>query len=162
MSENRVAVGDIELNVFDAGAGPPLLFVHGFPLDHTMWDAQIKELQSHFRVIAPDLRGFGQSSTRFGKPDLTILMEEYAEGERAVFKRRTAYSLGFMKPSTDFAFGSSPAAFGAPGVGGSFGFADPGTRSGYAYVTNRLGFNVFDDPREQRLRYACKAALERA
>ncbi len=81
-------------------------------------------------------------------------------GERdRVFKRRTAYALGFMKPSTDFAFGSSPAAFGAPGVGGSFGYADPATRTGYAYVTNRLGFSVFDDPREKRLRRACEQAL---
>ena len=77
----------------------------------------------------------------------------------AVFKRRTAYALGFMKPSTDFRFGSDAAAFGAPGVGGSFAYADPTTRSGYAYVTNRLGFNVFDDPREQALRRACTEAL---
>lgn len=77
----------------------------------------------------------------------------------AVFHKRTAYHLGYMRPSTDFRFGSTPAAFGAPGVGGSFGFADPETRTGYAYVTNRLGFNVFDDARENHLRSACMQAL---
>ena len=80
----------------------------------------------------------------------------------AVFHMRTAYHLGFMRPSTDFAFGSDATAFGAPGVGGSFGFADPATGAGYAYVTNRLGFNVFDDRREQALRAAVMAALARA
>jgi len=77
----------------------------------------------------------------------------------AVFKRRTAFSLGFMRPSADFRFGSSPEAFGAPGVGGSFAFADPASASGYAYVTNKLGFNVFNDARESALRPACQACL---
>ncbi len=85
----------------------------------------------------------------------------HGEGD-AVFHMRTAYHLGFMRPSSDFPFGSSPTAFGAPGVGGSFGFADPATGIGYAYVTNRLGFNVFDDAREQRLRHAVMDALARA
>ena len=66
-----------------------------------------------------------------------------------------------MRPSSDFSFGSSPTAFGAPGVGGSFGFADPATGIGYAYVTNRLGFNVFDDVREQRLRREWQTAFDR-
>jgi pimeloyl-ACP methyl ester carboxylesterase len=75
----RVAISTAELAYIDRGSGTLVLLIHGFPLDHTMWDAQIDALSQHFRVIAPDLRGFGQSSTRFGKPDLTILMEEYAE-----------------------------------------------------------------------------------
>ncbi|MDA1193766.1 MAG: serine hydrolase [Planctomycetota bacterium] len=105
-------------------------------------------------LVAPDAPlGVGVSAG-FGQPA--------PDSWDAVFKRHTAYALGFMKPSRDFAFGSSPAAFGAPGVGGSFGFADPETRTGYAYVSNRLGFNVFDDPRERRLRTACEAALQSA
>ncbi len=77
-----------------------------------------------------------------------------------VFKRHTAYGLGFMKPGAGFPFGASDAAFGAPGVGGSFAYADPDRASGYAYVTNRLGFNVFDDPRERALRHACERCLD--
>lgn len=63
----------------DVGQGPPVLLVHGFPLDHTMWDAQIAALTSHARVIAPDLRGFGQSP--LGDVDLQhgITMEQYAD-----------------------------------------------------------------------------------
>jgi pimeloyl-ACP methyl ester carboxylesterase len=53
--------------------------VHGFPLDHTMWTAQIDGLVDHYRLIAPDLRGFGQSS--LGSPDAAagISMERYAD-----------------------------------------------------------------------------------
>jgi len=64
----------------------------------------------------------------------------------------TAFSLGFVKPFDAFRFGSSDAAFGAPGTGGSFGFADPDTGVGYAYAMNRLGFHIWSDPRELALR----------
>jgi pimeloyl-ACP methyl ester carboxylesterase len=45
----------------DRGRGEPVVFLHGFPLDRRMWAAQAAELSDHYRVIAPDLRGFGQS-----------------------------------------------------------------------------------------------------
>jgi pimeloyl-ACP methyl ester carboxylesterase len=75
----RIALSTAELSYVDRGAGVPVLLVHGFPLDHTMWSAQIDALAGQCRVIAPDLRGFGESSLRFGKPDLAISMEEYAD-----------------------------------------------------------------------------------
>ena len=43
------------------GKGEPLVLLHGFPLDRRMWEAQVAEFSPHRRVIAPDLRGFGQS-----------------------------------------------------------------------------------------------------
>jgi len=46
-----------------------------------------------------------------------------------------------------------------PGLGGSFGFCDPGEQIGYAYAPSRLGPLPFNDPREQRLRKALYAAL---
>ena len=59
----------------------------------------------------------------------------------------SAFSLGFCKPLPNFCFGSSGKAFGTPGFGGSFGFADPDTGVGFAYVMNRLGFHLYSDPR---------------
>lgn len=56
-----VVVAGQRLAVEDRGSGPPVLLVHGFPLDHAMWDAQIECLAERYRVIAPDLRGFGRS-----------------------------------------------------------------------------------------------------
>jgi pimeloyl-ACP methyl ester carboxylesterase len=51
------------LSIIDKGRGIPLVLLHGFPLDRRMWEAQISELSSSYRVIAPDLRGFGQSQS---------------------------------------------------------------------------------------------------
>jgi CubicO group peptidase (beta-lactamase class C family) len=64
------------------------------------------------------------------------------------------FSLGYCKPVPHFNFGSSDKAFGTPGLGGSFGFADPDTGVGFAYVMNRLGFHLWSDPRELTLRQA--------
>jgi CubicO group peptidase (beta-lactamase class C family) len=64
----------------------------------------------------------------------------------------TSFSLGFLKPASLTVFGSSDSAFGTPGVGGSFGFADPDTGIGYGYVMNKLGFHPVSDPRELALR----------
>jgi len=60
MKHISIAAG--RLAVLDEGAGPPLLLVHGFPLDHTLWQNQMAPLAANYRVIAPDLRGIGGSS----------------------------------------------------------------------------------------------------
>jgi CubicO group peptidase (beta-lactamase class C family) len=65
-----------------------------------------------------------------------------------------SWSLGFLKPATLTTFGSSDKAFGTVGAGGSFGFADPDTGTGFAYVTNKMGFHLVSDPRELALRQA--------
>jgi CubicO group peptidase (beta-lactamase class C family) len=66
----------------------------------------------------------------------------------------SAFSLGFNKPVPICIFGSSDNAFGTPGAGGSFGFADPDTGVGYGYVMNKMGFHLVSDPRELALRQA--------
>jgi CubicO group peptidase (beta-lactamase class C family) len=74
-------------------------------------------------------------------------------------KGEAQFSLGFMKPNAAWPFGSS-AAFGAPGAGGSLGFADPETGVGYAYVTNRMRMKITGDPREVALRNAVLSSLK--
>ncbi|WP_431232439.1 serine hydrolase domain-containing protein [Mycolicibacterium psychrotolerans] len=71
-----------------------------------------------------------------------------------VMNVKILYSLGFCKPVPMVQFGSSDKAFGTPGFGGSFGFADPDTGVGFGYVMNRLGFHLASDPRELALRQA--------
>ncbi len=63
------------------------------------------------------------------------------------------FSLGFMKPSESFPFGHA-AAFGAPGAGGSMGYADPEVGIGYGYVTNRMGTELSGDARDVAMRAA--------
>ncbi len=71
----RVAIRGVEWNVFDEGAGQPIVLVHGFPLDHTMWSGQLEAFSSGKRVIAPDLRGFGSSVAA----DEMVSMEQFAD-----------------------------------------------------------------------------------
>jgi len=74
----------------------------------------------------------------------------------------SSFSLGFLKPFPLARFGRDDnKSFGTPGAGGSFGFADPTSRIGYAYVMNKSGFYLFDDPRELSLRKAVYEALDR-
>src|SRR5262249_21332481 len=56
-----------------------ILLVHGFPLDHTMWDPQIEALLKSARVVAPDLRGFGQSPLGEVDPNRGTTMEDFAD-----------------------------------------------------------------------------------
>jgi CubicO group peptidase (beta-lactamase class C family) len=78
-----------------------------------------------------------------------------------VLKVDTAFSLGFARPLGEFRFGTSERAFGHPGAGGSFAFADPDRGVAFAYVMNRLGFRLNDDPREKALRDALYRCLGR-
>jgi CubicO group peptidase (beta-lactamase class C family) len=77
----------------------------------------------------------------------------------AVLKMDTQYSFGFSRPSPDMQFGSGPTAFGSPGAGGCFGMADPQEQLGFAYVTNKMGYRLFDDVREKAVRDACYRCL---
>ena len=71
---------------------------------------------------------------------------------------KVQFSLGFMKPSRAWPFGS-PSSFGSPGAGGSLGFADPSAGVGYGYVTSQMGTSLTGDPREVALRVALYNAL---
>lgn len=63
-----------------AGAGEPLILLHGFTLDLRMWDDQFEQFAQRFHVVRYDLRGFGQSTVPNGKPychadDLAALLD---------------------------------------------------------------------------------------
>lgn len=74
-----IALGGANLCCLDEGRGLPLLLVHGFPLDHTMWSGQIDVLSRQYRVIAPDLRGFGCSRSEGVSPGIRVTMDEFAD-----------------------------------------------------------------------------------
>jgi len=60
---NKALVNGIRIAYDDHGAGLPVLFLHAFPLNRSMWEDQIKALlsENRFRLVAPDWRGFGES-----------------------------------------------------------------------------------------------------
>jgi pimeloyl-ACP methyl ester carboxylesterase len=59
---NNADLGSIRLGYVRRGAGAPLLLIHGYPLDHSIWGPVADHLGGDFDVIMPDLRGFGSSS----------------------------------------------------------------------------------------------------
>src|ERR1700684_973837 len=57
----KIQVGSLAVAVSDAGDGPPVVLLHGLACGKRMWFHQIRALRRHFRVIAYDLRGHGQT-----------------------------------------------------------------------------------------------------
>ncbi|GAA2143055.1 alpha/beta fold hydrolase [Actinomadura napierensis] len=79
ISQRRVAVNGIEVNVAVGGSGPAVLLLHGFPHTWRVWSEVVPELLRHHRVIAPDLRGLGASERADGGYDTANLAAD-AEG----------------------------------------------------------------------------------
>ncbi len=71
----KIKIYGINLYYEEYGSGMPILFLHGFPLDHTIWNPVIPLLEDRARLILPDLRGHGQTSS----PDGVYQMAEIAE-----------------------------------------------------------------------------------
>ena len=69
-----IDVNGVHLAYDRRGKGTPMVLMHGYPLDHHVWDAVIPLLEDQFDLILPDLRGFGESSTT----DVFYTMEDYA------------------------------------------------------------------------------------
>lgn len=68
-------VNDTELAYTDEGRGEPVVLLHGHAYDRSMWDGQVATLtEQAWRVIAPDLRGFGESQVTEG----IVYTEEFA------------------------------------------------------------------------------------
>lgn len=70
----KIEVNGINLAYERRGNGHPLVLLHGFPLDHHLWDDVAPLLEDTFDLIIPDLRGFGESET----VDTPYTMEDYA------------------------------------------------------------------------------------
>ena len=71
---DAIDVNGIHLAYERRGRGTPMVLLHGFPLDHHLWDDIAPLLEDNFDLILPDLRGFGESTT----VDLFYAMEDFA------------------------------------------------------------------------------------
>jgi pimeloyl-ACP methyl ester carboxylesterase len=59
----------------DRGSGPAVVLIHGHPFDRTLWRPQLESLSTSRRIVAPDLRGFGESPATPG----AVSMREHAD-----------------------------------------------------------------------------------
>lgn len=73
MAKRQQAVG---LYFEERGKGLPVVLLHGFPFSHHIWRAQIDALTDSFRIIAPDLRGHGQSPAPLGTYDMDLMASD--------------------------------------------------------------------------------------
>ena len=117
------------------------------------------------RAIARAYSAFAEGGAELGIGPTTLARvmapPAVVQPRDAVLGVPSYFSLGFLRPGPHVAFGSSPRAFGSPGAGGSFAFADPDARLGYAYVMNKLDFYLENDPRELALRQAVYRGIAR-
>jgi pimeloyl-ACP methyl ester carboxylesterase len=76
----KTTIHHLNFDYRDQGTGEPLIFLHAFPLNQTMWDEQVAALSHHCRVITLDLRGFGESDVAEGP----ATMEQMAADVRSL------------------------------------------------------------------------------
>jgi CubicO group peptidase (beta-lactamase class C family) len=119
---------------------------------------QARAIARIYSVLAGDGHELGISATT-RRELLTSATSPIFGSHDTVLKIETKYGFGFSRPSSAMRFGSDVSAFGCPGAGGCFGMADPSVKLGFAYVTNKMGFYLFDDPRERACREACFASV---
>lgn len=84
----RVAINGTEIYYEDAGAGPPVIFHHGYTSSHECWERVIPRLEDRYRCVAMDCRGAGDSA----RPDSGYSLDQYARDVVAV-----ADALGFER-----------------------------------------------------------------
>jgi pimeloyl-ACP methyl ester carboxylesterase len=74
----KIQLGDFQIAYTDEGVGRPILFVHGYPLNRRMWSPQVSGLSSQFRILAPDLRGHGDSTATSSPYPMDLLATDLA------------------------------------------------------------------------------------
>ncbi|MEE8172002.1 MAG: alpha/beta hydrolase, partial [Alphaproteobacteria bacterium] len=88
-----VDAGGVDINLVRGGSGPPVLLLHGYPQTHVMWHAVAPILAQHFTVVAPDLRGYGDSA----KPEAGADHAAYSKRASATDQVAVMAALGFEK-----------------------------------------------------------------
>jgi len=88
-----IDTGETAIRVCYGGSGPPLLLLHGHPQTHVMWHLVAPRLAQDFTVVAPDLRGYGDSA----KPPTTPDHAPYAKRAMARDQVAVMQQLGFER-----------------------------------------------------------------
>ena len=75
---SSIPVGDIQLAYTDAGLGQPVVLLHGYPFNRSLWNEQVSALGNSYRVITPDLRGLGESDASQGPATMNRMARDVA------------------------------------------------------------------------------------
>jgi 3-oxoadipate enol-lactonase len=75
---SSILVGDIQLAYTDAGLGQPVVLLHGYPFNRSLWNEQVSALGNSYRVITPDLRGLGESDASQGPATMNRMARDVA------------------------------------------------------------------------------------
>ncbi len=76
-TDQKINVNNISLSIRDSGTGnDPVVFVHPFPFDKTVWEAQFDFLKKTNRVISFDVRGFGKSTSDTRKSSVPLFADD--------------------------------------------------------------------------------------
>jgi pimeloyl-ACP methyl ester carboxylesterase len=75
---SSILVGDIQLAYTDAGLGQPVVLLHGYPFNRSLWNEQVSALGNSYRVITPDLRGLGESDASQGPATMNGMAQDVA------------------------------------------------------------------------------------
>jgi haloacetate dehalogenase len=92
-TNDRIATGEVTINVCRGGSGPPLLLLHGYPETHVMWHRVAPRLAEHFSVVCPDLRGYGDSD----KPPGDAHHAAYSKRALARDQLQVMHALGYHR-----------------------------------------------------------------
>jgi 3-oxoadipate enol-lactonase len=88
----KAQINDVTLAYSDKGTGLPIVFLHAFPLNRTMWTAQEEVLSSWYRVITVDLRGHGESDA----PLWHYTLDQAADDVRALLDHLSVPQAAFV------------------------------------------------------------------
>jgi len=88
----KARIHGIDLAYSDQGQGPPVVFLHAFPLNRTMWTPQVEALHGHYRIITIDLRGHGESDT----PMWRYTLEQFADDVIALLQHLSITKATFV------------------------------------------------------------------
>jgi 3-oxoadipate enol-lactonase len=74
----KIKVQNHTMNYTERGLpqGDPVIFIHGFPFNHTMWEPQMKALPNHIRAITYDIRGHGESDVGDGQYSIEFFVDD--------------------------------------------------------------------------------------
>ena len=73
-----VRINDIQMAYTDTGMGRPVVLIHGYPFNRSLWTEQVAALSNSYRVIAPDLRGSGETDSSDGPATINLMAEDVA------------------------------------------------------------------------------------